>query len=192
MKVIKWLDEHFEETIIVLLLIAITVVEFLQVVIRKVPWIPALTWAEEFCRICWIWTVFLSIPYTIRHMNMLRVSILMEQFPSMLRNIWNVVVDLINCAVYGFLGYHAISVVQTIKEGGQYTPAMEWPLWIINCIIIVGFFLGAARAIQVAVIHLMHVKDHALSSKEQALADAAEETEAAKRAEGITDEGGNA
>lgn len=192
MKAIKWLDKHFEETLIVIILIIITVVEFAQVVVRKLPFIPAFTWAEEFCRICWIWTVFLTIPYTIRHMNMLRVSIVMEQLPSLVRNIWNVVIDLINCAVYGFLCYHSFAVVANIKEGGQFTAAMQWPLWIINIVVIVGFGLGALRALQVAIIHLMHVKEKTLSSKEQAIKDAEEEAEAAKRAEGLVEEGGKA
>ena len=192
MKAIKWLDKHFEETLIVIILIVITVVEFAQVVVRKLPFIPALTWAEEFCRICWIWTVFLTIPYTIRHMNMLRVSIVMEQLPSLVRNIWNVVIDLINCAVYGFLCYHSFAVVANIKAGGQFTAAMQWPLWIVNIVVIVGFGLGALRALQVAIIHLMHVKEKTLSSKEQAIKDAEEEAEAAKRAEGLIEEGGKA
>ena len=193
MKFIKWLDKHFEETLIVLILIVITVVEFAQVVVRKLPFIPTLTWAEEFCRICWIWTVFLTVPYTIRHMNMLRVSIVMEQLPSLVRNIWNIVVDLINCVVYGFLCYHSFGVVAAAKTGGQFTPAMEWPTWIIMIVIIVGFGLGALRALQVAIIHLMHVKDKTLSSKEQAIKDAEEEAEAAKRSEGLeTEKGGEA
>ena len=62
MKVVKWLDEHMEEFLLVILLVVIACVSLLQVIIRKIPWIPSLTWAEEFCRFCWIWSVFLSLP----------------------------------------------------------------------------------------------------------------------------------
>ena len=72
MKAVKWLDERFEETLLAILLVLISCVEFIQVVIRNVPWIPALTWAEEFCRFCWIWSVFLSLPYTVRKASMLQ------------------------------------------------------------------------------------------------------------------------
>ena len=47
MKVVKWLDDHLEETFLVILLILISCVSLLQVIIRKIPFIPALTWAEE-------------------------------------------------------------------------------------------------------------------------------------------------
>lgn len=66
MKVVKWLDDHLEETFLVILLILISCVSLLQVIIRKIPFIPALTWAEELCRFLWIWSVFISLPYTLR------------------------------------------------------------------------------------------------------------------------------
>ena len=61
MKIIKWLDEHFEEYLMVLFLVLITCVMMLQVVIRKIPFIPSFTWAEEFCRFMWIMSVFISL-----------------------------------------------------------------------------------------------------------------------------------
>lgn len=43
MKVVKWLDEHMEEFLLVILLVVIACVSLLQVIIRKIPWIPSLT-----------------------------------------------------------------------------------------------------------------------------------------------------
>ena len=40
MKVVKWLDEHMEEFLLVILLVVIACVSLLQVIIRKIPWIP--------------------------------------------------------------------------------------------------------------------------------------------------------
>ncbi len=191
MKVLKWIDDHFEETLIAILLIIISIVEMLQVLCRKIPFIPTFSWTDEINRFCWVWTVFLSIPYTIRHMNMLRVNILIDKLPSVARNSWNVIVDLINCATYGLLFYYSIEVVENIKKANELSPALEWPMWIIYSVIIVGFGLGAVRAIQVAIIHLMHVKDKQLSTTEQTIADAAEEAEAGRRAE-ANGEGGEA
>ena len=54
MKILRWLDAHFEEVLLAILLIVIACVSLLQVVIGKVRFIPALTWAEEFCRFCWV------------------------------------------------------------------------------------------------------------------------------------------
>ena len=81
MKVLKWLDEHFEETLLVICLVLIACVCLIQVIIRNIPWIPSLQWAEEFCRFAWIWSVFLSLPYTIRKGTMLRVNVLLDLMP---------------------------------------------------------------------------------------------------------------
>ena len=61
MKIIKWLDLHFEEFFMVVFLVLITVVSLMQVIVRNIEVIPSLTWAEEFCRFCWIGSVFLSM-----------------------------------------------------------------------------------------------------------------------------------
>ena len=77
-KLLTWLDGHFEETLLMAFLAAIAVVELMQVIIRKLPFVPALTWAEEFCRFMWIWSVFISLPYTIKTGTMLRVTALSD------------------------------------------------------------------------------------------------------------------
>lgn len=184
MKAVKWLDEHFEEALLVILLVLISCVELVQVIVRNIPAIPALTWAEEFCRFCWIWSVFISLPYTIRKGNALRVTVLLDLFPEKLRRVVNIAVDLLTFAVMAFLGYYAITVVQNIRASGETSPAMLWPMWIIYSIMLLGFFLGALRTVQQMVYHVRHFHDRALTTKEQAMAEAAEEANAGRRAEG--------
>ena len=186
-KIVAFLDEHFEEALLVIMLILITVVEFLQVVIRNIPWIPALKWAEEFCRFCWIWSVFLSLPYTIKRGSMLRVNVLMDLLPQKARKIINISVDFINAIVMIVLGYYSIGVVDLIKKSGETSPAMEWPMWMVYSIMLVGFFLGAFRSIQQAVIHIQKFNEKQLTTKEQTMQDARDEIAAGKEAE----EGGN-
>ena len=184
MKVIKWLDEHMEETLLVILLVVIAWVCLLQVIIRNIPWLPALTWAEEFCRFCWIWSVFLSLPYTIRKGNMLRVNVLMDMLPQAVRKVFNICVDLLTAASMGLLAYHSIAVVQKIAESGELSPAMLWPMSIVYAIMLIGYALGTLRGVQMAVIHVMKFSEKELSTIEQTMADAAEEAAAGKRAEG--------
>lgn len=49
MKVIKWLDKHFEEFFLVLILVSIVLVMLYQI-IRRYIFNSSLTWSEEFCR----------------------------------------------------------------------------------------------------------------------------------------------
>ena len=115
MKAVKWLDEHFEEFFLVVILTLIACVELVQVIYRNLPFVDALKWAEEFCRFCWIWSVFLSLPYTIRKGSMLRVNVLAEMLPQAARKIVNILIDLINAAVMAILFVNAITVVKSIK-----------------------------------------------------------------------------
>ena len=184
MKALKWLDEHFEEALMVVLLVMISCVELIQVIFRNLPFVSALTWAEEFCRFCWIWSVFISLPFTIRKGSMLRVSVLLDVFPGKLRSAINIAVDLITAAAMLLLGVNSISVVQKIFGSGETSPAMRWPMWCIYSIMLLGFFLAALRGLQQAVIHIRHFNEKKLSTIEQTMLDAEAESEAGRRAEG--------
>lgn len=184
MKIIKWFDDYFEEVLLVILLVLISCVELMQVIIRNVPFIPALTWAEEFCRFCWIWSVFISLPYTIRKGSMLRVSVLLDVFPAKLRKVINITVDFIVAASMLLLGYHSVGVVKSIVASAETSPAMLWPMWIIYSIMLLGFFGGTLRALQQAYLHITAVDISEISTIEKTMAEAAEEAEAARKAEG--------
>jgi len=193
MKVIKWLDDHFEEFLMILCLVAITVVMFMQVIIRKIPWIPALTWAEEFCRYAWIWSVFLSLPYTIKRCSMLRVTVLLDAMPEKVRKAFNILVDFINLGAFGFLFYHSIPLTVDRYISQEISPAMQWPMWTMYAFIVIGFGLAVIRGIQVIIEHIKHFNEHQLTTLEQSIQDAKDEIAMAAAQEGfVAEEGGNA
>ncbi len=180
---IKWLDEHFEETLLVIFLILISCVSMLQVVIRKVPFIPSLQWAEEFDRFMWIWSVFLSLPYTIRMGNMLRVNVLLDLMPHVVRKTLNLLVDLVVTASMGLMAYHSVGVIfgaKGIITSGELSPAMQWPMSIVYMFMLIGFALATLRGIQMLVLHAMSFNEKELSTIEQTMKDAEEEAKAAK------------
>lgn len=189
MKKVKWLDEHLEEFFLVVLLVVIACVSLIQVIIRKIPFIASLTWAEEFCRFCWIWSVFLSLPYTIRMGNMLRVGVLLDLMPGLLRKTINIAVDLVTTISMGLLACYSVTVVSGIRASGEASPAMLWPMWIVYSIMIIGFFLGALRGIQQIILHIRSFHDKDLTTLEQTMRDAAKEAEMAKEPVEESDEG---
>ena len=184
MKVIKWLDEHFEEALLVILLVLICCVELAQVICRNVPFISSLQWSDEFCRFCWIWTVFLSLPYTIRKGNMLRVSVLVDLFPAKLGSVFGILVEALVCASMVLLGVNSVTVVRGIYASGETSPAMLWPMWVIYSVLLAGFFLGAVRSVQQIVLKVRHFGEDHKSTVEQSMEEAAAEVEAGKKAEG--------
>ncbi len=156
MKLIRWLDKHFEEYLMIFCLVAITLVMFIQVIIRKLPWIPALTWAEEFCRFAWVWSVFLSLPYTIKRSSMLRVTALGDVLPEGARRVLDVMVDIIIIAAMGMLLYYAVPLVKDRYLSGETSPAMGWHMWVMYSFMLLGFGLGVFRGIQRLMGHIQN------------------------------------
>lgn len=184
MKIIKWLDEHFEEALLVILLVLISVIELIQVIFRNLEFVSALTWAEEFCRFCWIWSVFISLPYTIRKSNMLRVSVVLDMFPPVVRGCINVAIDVITAGAMLLLGVYSVTVVSNIMGSGETSPAMVWPMWIVYSVMVPSFILGTLRGLQQAYLHIKNFNSNNLSTIEKTLAEAEEEANFARRAEG--------
>ena len=98
MSIIKWLNEHFEESIMIFLLAAISTVMMTQILART--FFASMTWPEEFSRYCYIWTVFLSLGYTIRKGNMLRVGLFMDLLPHKLRKTLEIITNIIMLVLF--------------------------------------------------------------------------------------------
>lgn len=176
MKIIRWLDAHLEEVLLAILLVLIVCVSMMQVVIRKVPWIPALTWAEEFCRFCWVWSVFLSLPYTLRTGSMLRVTVLLDYLPEKVMKVLNIAVYVVTTLCMLMLAYYSVIVVGNIYKSSETSPAMLWPMWTVYSIMIVGFVLAVVRGVQQVIIHVLNFHGKELNTAEQAMMDAKLET----------------
>ena len=148
MKLLRWLDKYLEETLLVLFLVIIACVSLFQVAARNLPWLSALTWAEEFCRFCWIGSVFLSLPYTIQRGSMLRVNALMQLLPPRAGKVLELAVDLAVMAAMGLLAVCSVEVVGDIFASGETSPAMKWPMWCIYALMLSGYVLGFLRGAQ--------------------------------------------
>ena len=147
MRVVKWLDKHLEETILVTLLVLISCVMFLQVFMRKVV-NSSLSWPEEFCRYCYVWTCFLTVAYTVRNGNMLRVTVVVDLFPKTVRKITFILINVICLLVFGVFFVNSISVVRTLIDIGQKSTAMMLPMYLVYLCTIIGFGLASLRAVQ--------------------------------------------
>ena len=186
----KWLDEHFEECLMVIFLILISCVMMLQVIVRKIPFLPSLTWAEEFSRFMWIMSVFISLPYTIRKANMLRVNVVIDLMPQKVRKVVNLCVDVIVGICMALLAYHCIECLKwsagEMLEGAkaETSPAMNWPMWWLYAVALFGFCLATLRSVQMFFIHLSKFNERELTTLEQTQLDAKAELEAAAKAEG--------
>jgi C4-dicarboxylate transporter DctQ subunit len=175
--VLKRLNERFEEAIMVFLLAAISCVMMAQIIARS--FFTSMPWPEEFSRYCYIWTVFLSLGYTIRKKNMLKVGILMDLLPLKLRKSIEIVVNIMMLAIFAVLFRYSIIYTGKIKITGQISPAMHIPMWIMYMATVFGFGLAVIRMIQETVFNIKNFNKEVETTLEATIKEAKEEVEAA-------------
>ena len=91
MKIIKWLDDNFEEFILVILLLAMTLIMGIQVFTRYLLG-NSLAWSEEITRYLFIWSGFISVSYCTKKC----ISIKIEQFISIFPKRGKAMIKLVN------------------------------------------------------------------------------------------------
>jgi len=145
-KILKFIDEHFEEYLMGFFLIGISCIMMIQVIMRLIG--SSLSWAEELCRYFYVWSVFLSISFSIKKGIVLRVDLLVSKLNAKLQKVVEIMLNIISIAVFTFLAYYAARTVAGVKMSLQTSPAMELPMYIIYLIIPISFCLVAIRCIQ--------------------------------------------
>ena len=157
-KTLRWLDLHFEETILIVFLALIAGIELMQVIIRKLPFVPALTWAEELCRFLWIGSVFVSLPYSIRTGSMLRVTALGDLLSERGKRALDIVSEFVTLAAMVLCVASSVSVVRGVAKSGETSPAMLWPMWVVYSVVLIGFVLASLRSAQMLIAEIMQSK----------------------------------
>lgn len=147
MKVVRWLDEYFEEYILVILLALISVVMMTQIVMRY-AFSASLSWPEEFTRYCFIWSVFIGTSYSVKKRNMLRIDAVTTFLPKRVQEYLDLVIEVVILLFFGFLCYNSVEVVQKLYSSGQTSPAMELPMYFVYASTVVGFGLTVVRSLQ--------------------------------------------
>ena len=143
-KIFTYLEENLEETIMVILLAALSIVMIAQVFARYV-FQAGFTWAEEFCRYCFVYSGMLSAGYCIRKGIAFRVDVIFNFFPKFLRVLIDYAGKILMTVVYAFLAYKSIGLIQTTTS---LSAAIQLPLKYVYMSIPLGFGLGTIRGIQ--------------------------------------------
>lgn len=177
MSALKWLNKRFEDTILVFLLALITCVMMAQIIART--FFHSMTWPEEFSRYCYIWTVFLSLGYTIKERNALKVGLVMDLLPHKVRKIIEIIVNIIMLVLFAVFFRYAIIYTNKIRLTGQVSPAMQFPMWIMYMSTVVGFGLAAIRMLQEIISNFKNFNVKAETTLEATLKEAQGEVQTA-------------
>lgn len=146
MKVIKWLDENFEEVILVIFLVLITIVMTIQIVARSLG--SPLTWSEEAARFLFVWSGFFSISYCVQKQISLKIDQLVEMLPGKAAIAVKLLEKLIMLAFFLYMISFGYDYFIRGIQSGQLSPAMQLPMAAIQVAPLVGFILTSIRLIQ--------------------------------------------
>ncbi|MFB3816883.1 MAG: TRAP transporter small permease [Candidatus Methylomirabilales bacterium] len=113
---------------VILLMLAMTVLVFTQIVLRYVFNMP-LGWSEELARFAFVWVSFLGASALMQMREHINVTVFLERFPPRLRAacLFAASLGALLC-IYFFL---AGGIALTVNEWRQLAPATELPMgWI--------------------------------------------------------------
>lgn len=146
-KAVHWLDEYLEITLCSALMVFMTVLIFIQVVMRYV-FHNSLTWSEELARYCFIWLIYLGVSYGCKTMKHIKIDAALKLFPKKLKPYIVIFGDfcVLVLAVYLVITGWQLAAFQL--QFGKTSAAMGLPLQYVNVAPAVGFFLAAIRQIQ--------------------------------------------
>lgn len=147
MKALKWLDDHLEEVILIVLLICMVIIMGIQVSARYF-FNSSLDWSEELTQYLFVWSTFLSISYCVKK----RISIKIEQFigilpehgKTWLRIIRHTIVIIFCVIMIPF----AVTYVRQAIEFRAVSPALHLPMYVVQSAPLVGFLLLLVRVAQ--------------------------------------------
>lgn len=146
MKVLKWLDDNFEEKLLSIILWAMVIVMGVQVVARYV-FNSSLSWSEELLRYLFIWLAFLGMSYCVKKGSHMRIDII-EQLVPKTKNIFMVIGDVCFLIFAIYMIGPGFTVIEKIKNSGQISPAAGIPMYIIYSVLLFDFILVVVRILQ--------------------------------------------
>ncbi len=151
MNALKWLDENFEKFILGNLLTLMILIMGVQVVARYI-FNSSLSWSEELTRYLFVWSAFLSLPYTIKTNIALKIDQLFTVLPEGVKKVLWVVGYVLMFVFFTFMFKNAFGVVQSSINSGQRSPALGLPMYLIQLSSLVGFGLAIIRTLQALIL----------------------------------------
>ncbi|MDP2759837.1 MAG: TRAP transporter small permease [Sideroxyarcus sp.] len=136
--------KHLDEWLIAILLAAMTLLTFSQVVMRYV-FNSGFIWAVELTTILFAFMIFIGISYGVRVGAHIGVDALVKLFPPGIRRIVSIVAVLL-CLLYaGMVIYGSFQYVMKMKMVGIELEDLPIPMWMVRAILPIGFALLVLR-----------------------------------------------
>ena len=147
---LKFLDENIEGMFIVPIMLGMSLLIFVQVVMRYV-FNSSLVWSEELARYLFIWLVYFSVSYTAKKEKHIRIEVAIKVFPKKIRPYVDIFSEVVILGFSLFVVVASFTIIDLIKISGQHSPAMGIPMYLVYAAPFVGFMLTSIRSVQTIV-----------------------------------------
>ncbi len=147
MKVLKLIDEHIEQWILMITYTAMLLIATAQVFFRYVI-NYSLSWSQDLLTYMFIWSVFIGVSLAVKKRRHIRVELIHIIIPKAWHKIVNVFANLafiLFCAVVGY--YSVVKVYKLIFVNPQISESTGLSMWLIQIAVPLGFILTIYRLI---------------------------------------------
>lgn len=155
LQILRWIDKHFEEVMLVGITAIMTVCLFFQVVSRYALKFP-LAWTEEISVNLLVWLCYFGASLAVKQRKHLRIDLLITFMKPRMRSVFDIISSTCFFAFAAFVLWQLTNLTLNIYKRGQITAVLMVPSWII--------YFGAWLAFAFTVIRL--VQDILRSVKE--------------------------
>jgi TRAP-type C4-dicarboxylate transport system permease small subunit len=154
---LKLIDEHFEEAIVVALMAMMTVLIGVQIFMRYVMG-ASLSWSEELARYFFIWATYIGIAYAVRKHAHIRVTMVTDLLPAGGQAYVRALTHVIFGAFALFVMYQGWFMVEKTFRFGQKSASLGLPMGILYLAPFTGFLLVVLRLAQALLLDLRAAK----------------------------------
>ncbi|MDV2685244.1 TRAP transporter small permease [Alkalihalophilus lindianensis] len=147
MKLLKWIDEHIEEVLLIGFSVVMVAVIAAQVFMRHVME-SSLSWSEELARYCFIWLVYLGISYGVKKQRHIKVDVVLLLLKGKAKIALAMFANLLFLSFAIFVIIYGYDIAQRLLAFGQTSPALHIPMGLVYMATPIGMGLTAIRLIQ--------------------------------------------
>ncbi len=144
---LNFLNEKFEETLLIVLLVVMTLIMGVQITARY-AFGNSLSWSEEVVRYLFVWSTFIGIPFCVKKGLSIKVNQFRDIMPVKLQKALLYIDKVFIMVLFSFLFLYSIQVVKASYISGQTSPAMQIPIWLVQFSVTLGSFLSIIRSAQ--------------------------------------------
>lgn len=152
-RVLKFIDDKFEEVIGTVVLGVVVTLVFLGVVLRLV-FTSGLPWQEELSRFGFVFVCYLGASYGVKTNDHIRITFVVEALPKAVRIVLGIITDIVWIGFNIFIVIISMNVYSHMKNFLGESGILKIPLHYVFLTIPVGFALLTLRIIQQYIVKL--------------------------------------